>query len=376
MQECCERAPVAPEEMAEDPRYLREQLITYIGSKRALLPFIGGAVERVRQRLGGRKLRFLDIFAGTGIVSRSMKRHSSLVIANDLEAYSRVTSQCYLANAGDLDLAQIAEACASIDACARENEQGGFIRELYAPRDDGDIRRGERVFYTVRNAAYLDAARQAIGRFPQRLHPFLLAPLLSEASVHVNTSGVFKGFYKDGAVGRFGGRGGNALPRILGEIRLEAPVLSRHACECIVHQADANALAPTLPEVDLAYLDPPYNQHPYGSNYFLLNLLVDYVRPAALSPVSGIPRDWKRSAYYKRRESAETLFALVESIRAKYCLISYSSEGFIGEEEFLSGMRRIGKVEVCETPYNAFRGSRNLHARPKRLTEFLYLVEK
>jgi adenine-specific DNA-methyltransferase len=182
----------------------------------------------VRQRLGGRKLRFLDIFAGTGIVSRSMKRHSSLVIANDLEAYSRVTSQCYLANAGDLDLAQIAEACASIDACARENEQGGFIRELYAPRDDGDIRRGERVFYTVRNAALPRRRASGHRRFPQRLHPFLLAPLLSEASVHVNTSGVFKGFYKDGAVGRFGGRGGNALPRILGEIRLEAPVLSRH----------------------------------------------------------------------------------------------------------------------------------------------------
>lgn len=375
MQECCERAPVAPE-VAEDPRYLREQLITYIGSKRALLPFIGGAVEKVRKRLGGRKLRFLDIFAGTGIVSRSMKRHSSLLIANDLEAYSRVTSLCYLANAADLDLAEITQACADIDEAARADTNGGFIRELYAPRDDGDIRRGERVFYTVRNAAYLDAARQAIGRFPQRLHPFLLAPLLSEASVHVNTSGVFKGFYKDGAVGRFGGRGGNALPRILGEIRLAAPVLSRHACESVVHQADANALAPTLPEVDLAYLDPPYNQHPYGSNYFLLNLLVDYVRPAALSPVSGIPKDWKRSAYYKRRESAEALFALVDSIRAKYCLISYSSEGFIGEEEFFSGMRRIGKVEVCETPYNAFRGSRNLHARPKRLTEFLYLVEK
>ena len=32
-------------------------------------------------------------------------------------------------------------------------------------------------------------------------------------------------------------------------------------------------------DLDLAYFDPPYNQHPYGSNYFMLNLLVHYRRP-------------------------------------------------------------------------------------------------
>lgn len=32
-----------------------------------------------------------------------------------------------------------------------------------------------------------------------------------------------------------------------------------------VYQQDANILAPDLGDFNLVYIDPPYNQHPYGS---------------------------------------------------------------------------------------------------------------
>jgi len=53
------------------------------------------------------------------------------------------------------------------------------------------------------------------------------------ASVHANTAGVFKGFYKDRRtqVGRFGGSGQDALARILGQVRIVPPVLSRFECD-------------------------------------------------------------------------------------------------------------------------------------------------
>ncbi len=54
----------------EDSAYLTRQLITCIGNKRALLAPIGAAVDQVRSRLGGRKLRMLDAVAGSGVVSR------------------------------------------------------------------------------------------------------------------------------------------------------------------------------------------------------------------------------------------------------------------------------------------------------------------
>ncbi|MBR5185464.1 MAG: DNA adenine methylase, partial [Akkermansia sp.] len=82
----------------ENPRFLQEQIITYLGNKRRLLDFIGRAVVQVRERLGGRQLRSFDAFSGSGIVSRFLKQHSSLLYTNDLEDYSRILNTCYLSN--------------------------------------------------------------------------------------------------------------------------------------------------------------------------------------------------------------------------------------------------------------------------------------
>lgn len=90
------------------------------------------------------------------------------------------------------------------------------------------------------------------------------------------------------------------MSRIKADIDIPFPVFSNFNAEVINYQCDANALIDTLEEVDLLYLDPPYNQHPYGSNYFMLNLINDYIEPENISEVSGIPEDWNRSGYNKR----------------------------------------------------------------------------
>ena len=128
--------------------------------------------------------------------------------------------------------------------------------------------------------------------------------------------------------------------------------------------------------MDVVYLDPPYKQHPYGSNYFMLNLLSSYKRPEKISRVSGIPKDWKRSTYNSRHQATESLFHLLESCPAKFILLSYSSEGFIGYEEMTAFLARLGHIATLETPYATFRGSRNLKNRPQNVTEFLFLVER
>ena len=55
---------------AENPSYLSNQLITYIGNKRALLEQIGKAVMCVKKRTGKQHLRVFDAFSGSGVVSR------------------------------------------------------------------------------------------------------------------------------------------------------------------------------------------------------------------------------------------------------------------------------------------------------------------
>lgn len=368
--------PVDPEP-AEDPRFLREQLVTYIGNKRSLLGPIQAAVAKVGETLG-RKPTALDAFAGSGVVSRLFKSQAARVVSNDLEPYSRVLGECFLANVDDVPWRRLLSAVSSINGEAASGvSDNGFIERLYSPADDHAIRPGERVFYTRDNARRLDLFSRLIREADEDLRPFLLGPLLSAGSVHANTAGVFKGFYKDGAgVGKFGGSGGDALRRIKGAIELRPPVLSRRQGPFRVLQVDANELPDAMEEVDLAYLDPPYNQHPYGSNYFMLNLLVDYEEPAEISRVSGIPTDWRRSGYNVRRQSERLLGDLISRLPARFLLVSFSDEGFIAPADMLAMLREVGQVDEFRTTYNAFRGSRNLAGRSLHVTEHLYLVDR
>ncbi len=387
--------------MSENPEFLQNQLITYIGNKRALLDFIGSGVQEVQKRLGREKLHCLDVFSGSGIVSRYLKQFSSSITVNDLENYSCIINRCYLSNKSEVNSKTLKELHAKltekINRRLQKFEQSGsykkagFISELYAPADESQIQKEERCFYTPYNAAYLDVARQFIeSEIPEHWKEFFIAPLLSEASIHANTAGIFKGFYKNSktGTGQFGGNARNALTRIKGKISLPLPVFSDYECRYRVFCNDANQLVNSEELYDrdftdkgcfdLAYFDPPYNQHPYGSNYFMLNLLADYQRPDAekISRVSGIPRDWHRSDYNKKRRVAEVFVELVRNVRARFVLVSFNSEGFIPKEEMIELLSSCGKVDVLESDYNAFRGSRNLSGREIHVKEFLFLVEK
>lgn len=364
--------------VAESDAYLQQQIVTYIGNKRSLLPLIQQAVHVVLERTGKDRLATLDLFSGSGIVSRLLKRYSSELHANDLETYSKIINTCYLTNQSDLDWNEVTQCHAELKESIELNWRRGFIAELYSPQDDQSIKHGERVFYTRRNAEYLDTARPEIEKLPQKLRPMFLAPLLAKASVHANTSGVFKGFYKskDG-VGQFGGSGKDALTRIKGQIEVECPVLSNFDCNTAVFQEDATTFFSRQNNYyDLVYIDPPYNQHPYGSNYFMLNLLCDYIKPTNVSDISGIPTDWNRSNFNKKPKSEPSLFATIESCNARFVLISYNSEGFVPHDELLAFISGLGSVKLVQTPYNTFRGSRNLRDRSIHVTEFLYLLEK
>ena len=362
----------------EKSEYLTQQLITYIGNKRALLGFIAEGIKTVREKLHKDKLKIFDVFSGSGIAARFFKQFSELLIVNDLEKYSAVINDCYLSNENELDLPMLREYHREITNSPEGGLKRGLISELYAPMDENEIKQNERVFYTIRNAMYIDTVRQLIEKIPTKEQKFFLAPLLAEASVHANTSGVFKGFYKNRntGIGQFGGLNKDALFRITGDIKLPFPIFSNFNCDTIILNGDSNKVINNLPEVDIAYLDPPYNQHPYGSNYFMLNLIIEYKYPENASKISGIPKNWNRSDYNKNLRALKSLSELVEGIKAKYVLISFNSEGFITTRQMQEMLKKMGKFQVFETKYNAFRGSRNLNSREIYVKEYLYLLEK
>lgn len=360
----------------EDEKYLTEQIITYLGNKRKLLDHIAFEVETIMTEMSADKVKICDLFSGSGVVARRLKQYASRLYTNDLENYSYVINDCYLTNKEDFNV-NFYFSC--LEKVLTHPSVEGVITQNYAPKDDNNIQEGERAFYTHNNATTIDTLRAAIDEYvPESYKKFFLAPLLYEASVHANTSGVFKGFYKSKQkdVGKFGGEGGNAIDRITGKIELKQPILSNYDAQITLFKEDANVLVKHLKGLDITYIDPPYNQHPYGSNYFMLNTILDNKVGDDISKVAGIPKDWNKSNYNKKNEALKTFEELVSDIDSKYLIISYNNEGFISYDEMVEMLSKYGELTTKNIDYVAFRGSRNLKERNIHTTEYLFILKK
>lgn len=364
----------------ENRDFLTTQIITYLGNKRTLIGNIENEVLEIARTIGKEKMICADVFSGSGIVARMLKRHSKKLIVNDLENYSALINSCYLTNKKDFPTSECAALRAEIESLCKKNKTAGIITKNYAPQNDNDIQKGERVFYTHENALLIDTYRKLIDDVVKNepLKKFFLAPLITEASIHVNTSGVFKGFYKDKntGIGCFGAAGKNALSRIFGKIELKEPVFSNFNSELKIYQKDAVELSKELKNIDIAYLDPPYNQHPYGSNYFMLNLILKNRLDVPISKVSGITQDWNRSNFNKSNSALKSMEEIVSALDAKFLIISYNSEGFISFTEMSEMLKKYGKLKTVEINYNTFRGSRNLQSREIHVSEYLFVLKK
>lgn len=364
----------------ENPEFLKTQIITYLGNKRALIGNIEKEVEIIKAEIGQNRLCCADLFSGSGIVSRMLKKHSQTLIVNDIENYSTLLNDCYLTNKKTYPKKLCDDYRGTIEDKCQNKKKEGIIAQNYAPKNDNAIQKGERVFYTHENALLIDTYRSLIDEIVKEedLKKFFLAPLIVESSIHVNTSGVFKGFYKNKhtGIGCFGGAKADALSRIYGKVELKEPIFSNFESNVKILQEDAVALSSKLRNIDIAYLDPPYNQHPYGSNYFMLNLIIKNRLDVPISKVSGITQDWNRSTFNKPYLAYSSMEKIVSSLDSKYIIISYNSEGFISFDEMKNMLKKYGKLKTTEIHYNTFRGSRNLSGRGIHVSEYLFVLKK
>lgn len=365
-----------------DP-YITDQLIPYIGNKRKLVPLIAEAVGRTGVSGGV----FFDAFAGSGVVARYAKSAGYSVIANDWEPYAEVINQAYIA----ANRAPGFEGLGGMDAAfARLNAlpgMRGYIASHYCPADDEhyDTER-ERMFYTQRNGRRIDAIRETIrawsdeGLIGRAEEAVLLAPLIYQASYCSNTSGVFKGFHRG-----WGGATRTAWYRIRSHLTLKPPLLCDNGLVNEVFREDALELAPKV-DCDIAYLDPPYNQHQYGANYHLLNTVALWDKPP-ISPVisrngvrdkAAIRGDWRtqrRSAYCYRSSAMDAFAGLVSRLRARWIMVSYSTDGIMPVENMLACLADRGALDVVVRKYKRYRvSSQRPSARP-HTTEFVAIVD-
>jgi adenine-specific DNA-methyltransferase len=359
--------------------FVYQTMLTCIGNKRKLVSNIRSIIDDVRTILSKDKLNIVDGFAGSSVVSRELTYISENLYTNDMELYSYLMSYCYLVKPSDHQRDRISSHIEIMNDLAENGPyEEGIICKLYAPRDTDHIEEGERCFYTRENALIIDTLRKYISEnIEDDIATYCLVPLLNKASIHTNTAGVFKGFYKKDNIGCFGGKGEVALSRIKKPIRLDIPIWNSDSdYTAVPSNKDINVLVDELPDnIDVMYLDPPYNQHPYGSNYFMLNVIASNEEPIDISPVSGIPANWNKSNYNKRNNAFESMKRLLTSALSKstYLLISYNNEGIITDSDWQLLFEPY-IVKKHEIKYDTYKGSRNLKDRSDKVLEIMYLV--
>ncbi|MCE2564368.1 DNA adenine methylase [Komagataeibacter sp. FNDCF1] len=366
--------------------YLFSQLIPYIGNKRKLLGLVAQAIAAT----GADPARtdFVDLFAGTGVVSRLAKRLGFRVMANDWEPYSEVLNLCHVgmqAAPGFHDGRSYAQVMAELNALPPLE---GWITRHLCPDDDVryDTTR-DRMFYMRKNGMRIDAIRERIARWDRDglLEPgqraCLLAPLLYSASYNSNTSGLFKGFHRG-----WGGRTGTALYRIAADLQLRPACFMDNGRDNMVLRMDAQDLATDLAgrigEGAIAYVDPPYNQHPYGANYHVLNTITLWDQPRLAPKITGrdkaaIRQDWRitrRSAYNHRSRALSAYRQLLSALDTCWIATSYSTDGFIPLADMVRANCDRGRVAVFTRGYKRYRVSRQRYSERPMTVEFILLT--
>lgn len=378
--------------------YLTQQIIAYIGNKRKLLGLILKAIQQTGIELKP-GLKFFDVFSGSGVVSRLAKSLNFEVFTNDWEYYSYVLSSCYL-GINKKEILQLfgstqkyQDFLDSINSLPEPDEKEQYIAKYYAPKES-DINavdyKTERLFYTHQNALNIDKIRNHIeDKYPLskssgkelKIRNLLLGELIYEAATHNNTSGVFKACHKG-----FGGHNKDALTRILGEIKLHPTVLINSDYPVHIFQEDANELVKKIKDIDIAYLDPPYNQHQYGSNYHLLNTIAKWDHIPAelelnakgeLKEKAAIRHDWvnTKSLYCNKEKATQYFEDLIKNLDAKNILISYSTDGIIPFDEMQRICMNKGKVSIVTNEYTTYRGGKQSNKRRNTNIEFILCID-
>lgn len=135
--------------------------------------------------------------------------------------------------------------------------------------------------------------------------------------------------------------------------------------------------------IDIAHLDPPYNQHPYGSNYHVLNTITLWDKPPLTEQIEGrnkaaIREDWRtewRSPYNHRQEASKVYRELLQSLDAKYILTSYSTDGMIGLPEMVAACIKRGQTDVVLQQYKRYRVSTQRFSHKPLNIELILIVD-
>jgi adenine-specific DNA-methyltransferase len=295
-------------------------MIKYLGSKRRLVPVLGNLFTS-----SGAKTA-LDLFTGTTRVAQEFKRRGGVVTAVDLARYSKVFADCWIvADATTVNQRELDDALRHLSSLPGEP---GYFTDTFCRQSR---------FFQPHNGERVDAIRNALQRDyrDSPLFPILLTSLLLAADRVDSTTGIHMAYVKQWA------------PRSFNELELRRPELIPGSGKAI--QGDAVELAPNLGAFDLAYLDPPYNQHRYFANYHIWETLVAWDEPQHYGVACkriDTRDDSTKSRFNEKRNMAGALASVIDSLDVATLVISYNDESWVSQDQLTAMCSRFDAVKV------------------------------
>lgn len=312
-------------------------MIKYLGSKRRLVP----ALTEMASASGASTA--LDLFTGTTRVAQALKQLGIHTTAVDSSRAAHVLARCYIATDPELSPSFLSEVVAAVESLNRLEGCPGYVTETFCQSSR---------FFRPENGARIDAVREAIETdyAGTPLWPVLMTSLLEAADRVDSTTGVQMAYLKQWA------------PRADRPLTLRVPELLPGPGRAV--RGDACALVATdgdLPTVDLAYLDPPYNQHRYESNYHVWETLVEWDAPihygiACKREDLRLPTG--RSPFNHRRTMPAALAAVIDGVGADTVVLSYNNESWLALDELYEMCAGRGHVEVVGFDSARYVGAR------------------
>ena len=317
-------------------RWRSDPVIKYLGSKRRLIPALTVLAEASGARTG------LDLFCGTTRVAQAWKGLGLSVTAVDSARVAHVLARCYVATDPSALPGFRAEVAEAIDRLNRVEGSPGYVTETFCVASR---------YFRPENGARIDSVRDVIESeyHGTPLWPVLMTSLLEAADRVDSTTGLQMAYLKQWA------------PRAHHPLVLRVPALLDGPGRAV--QGDARQLAGSaeLGDVDIAYLDPPYNQHRYDSNYHVWETIVAWDAPAHYGVAckrDDLRDPERRSAFNGRRSILPALGEVVDSVRAEIVVLSYNNEAWLSFDELFALCAPRGSVQVL-----AFDSARYVGAR-------------
>jgi len=332
-------------------------MIKYIGSKRVLVPRIVATIQALPD-----VHTVLDLFSGTTRVSHALKRSGFCVTANDHNTYAYILARCYV----QADRTRVlADAERLIPELSAQPPSPGYFTETFCVRSR---------FFHPKNGARIDAIRERIAQLSldPDLEAVLLTSLMEAADRVDSTTGLQMAYLKEWA------------PRAHNDLELRMPNVLDGPGTAL--QSDAVDAARAV-AADLAYVDPPYNQHSYMGNYHIWETLVRWDKPEAYGiACKRIQCREYRSDFNSKVRIHSALRDVIASLQAKYLLVSFNNEGHVTREEMEGLLQSRGHVRVIEVDFKRYVGAQIGIYNPNgekvgkvshlRNKEFLYLVSQ